>query len=350
MAAGLRHVKRHSDTFSAVQYAALSALVMIAVAACLSLGSVAVPLGEIVSALGKGIKGAAVLSAGERIILYVRLPRVLAVALTGASLSLCGVAMQGLLRNPLADGQTLGVSSGASLGAVLTIAFGFTIPGYALIGRTGISILFAFLSLVLIMSLAYRIDKQLSTNTIILIGIVFSMFAAALMSLILTFATEKLRDIIFWTMGSLAGADMSQVLLLAGAFFLVAVLLMRLRTELNAFAVGESNAQTIGVDVKRIKLTVLVLVSVLIGVTVAIGGTIGFVGLIVPHMARLLVGPNHRKLVPATMFLGAVFLLLADLVARTIASPVDIPIGVITSLAGAIVFLLLFWQRAGRAA
>ncbi|HHU11792.1 MAG TPA: iron ABC transporter permease [Clostridiaceae bacterium] len=334
------------DTFSAVQYIGMSMLVLAALILCLSLGSVSVPLRDVFTALQKGVQGGADLSTGENIVLHVRLPRVLAVTLVGAALSLCGVAMQGLLRNPLADGATLGVSAGASLGAVVTMAFGLSIPGVALFGRVGMAILFAFLSLILILALAYRLDSQLSTNSIILIGVVFSLFASALMSLILTFAAEKTRDIVFWTMGSLAGADLTQVLLLAAALLAAGGWLIRLRTELNAFAIGESNAHAVGVDVKRVKLLVLILVSILIGVTVAIGGTIGFVGLVVPHMGRLLVGPNHRKLMPATLFFGAVFLLIADLVARTIASPLQIPIGVITSLVGAVAFIFLFWRQA----
>lgn len=334
-----------SDRFSTAQYAGMIFLVLAALALCLSLGSVSIPLATIVQALGKLFAPPDMLSSLERIVIFVRLPRVLAVAVSGAALSLCGVAMQGLLRNPLADGSTLGVSSGASLGAVLTIAFGFNVPGFALFGRVGMAVLFAFLSLMLILSLAYRLDRQLSTNTIILIGIVYSMFAAALMSLVLAFAKDRVRDIVFWTMGSLAGADLTHVLLLSSALLIVSIVLFRLRTELNAFAIGESNAETIGVHVKTVKLTVLIAASILIGVTVAIGGTIGFVGLVVPHMARLVVGPNHHRLVPASLFVGAIFLLLADLVARTIVSPLELPIGVITSLVGAIVFVFLFWRQ-----
>lgn len=333
------------DRFSAVQYVGMILLVLAALAVCLSLGSVSISLDTIGKALGKFFSQADIESPLERIIVFVRLPRVLAVALSGAALSLCGVAMQGLLRNPLADGSTLGVSSGASLGAVLTIAFGFNVPGFALFGRVGMAVLFAFLSLVLILSLAYRLDRQLSTHTIILIGIVYSMFAAALMSLVLAIAKDRVRDIVFWTMGSLAGTDLPHVLLLAVSLIIVSIVLFRLRTELNAFAIGESNAETIGVNVRAVKLTVLIAASVLIGVTVAIGGTIGFVGLVVPHMVRLVVGPNHQRLVPASLFGGAIFLLFADLVARTIVSPLELPIGVITSLVGAVVFVFLFWRQ-----
>ncbi|MFR6376410.1 MAG: FecCD family ABC transporter permease [Oscillospiraceae bacterium] len=149
-----------------------------------------------------GERGAAGIS---NIIANVRLPRVLCVALTGASLSVCGAAMQGLLKNPLADGSTLGVSSGASLGAVISIAFGITLPGIPLAGTMSMAMLFAFLSLVVILGLAYRLDGSLSTGTIILIGVIYSMFVSSVLSLVITFAPDKVQSITFWTMGSLAG-------------------------------------------------------------------------------------------------------------------------------------------------
>ena len=273
-----------------------------------------------------------------------RLPRVVCVALTGASLSLCGAAMQGLLKNPLADGSTLGVSGGASLGAVLAIAFGVSVPGLPLAGTMGMAIAFAFASLVVILALAYRLDASLSTNTIILVGVVFSMFTSALTSLVITFAGEKVKTITFWTMGSLAGTDYTDALALGGALAVCGTALLRRARELNAFAVGEENARHVGVRVRRVKLTVLVCVSALVGVCVSIGGTIGFVGLVTPHMARMIVGPNHKKLLPASLFSGAIFLMLADLVSRVLLRPVELPIGVITSLAGSAAFVLIFYK------
>ena len=280
----------------------------------------------------------------KAIIWNVRLPRVINVALVGAALSLCGAAMQGLLRNPLADGSTLGVSSGASLGAVIALAFGVSIPGVPYGGVMVMAMVFAFGSLALILSLAYVLDRSLSTNSIILIGVIFSMFASSVMSLIITFAGDQVRTITFWTMGSLSGTNDTHARILSVALLLCGAVVLRYARELNAFAIGEDNARHIGVNVRRVKLVILVTVSVLIGVCVSIGGTIGFVGLVMPHMARMVAGPNHKRLLPASMFSGAIFLLLADLVARTLLSPIELSIGVVTSLVGAAAFVMIFYR------
>ncbi len=313
-----------------------------------SLGSVSVPLADTFDIIRRAVIGAPNDGAYHAIILSVRLPRVLCVALSGAALSLCGAAMQGLLRNPLADGSTMGVSSGASLGAAIAIWLGISIPGIPFAGTMIMAMLFAFLSLLLILSLAYALDRSFSTHTIILIGVIFSMFISSLMSLLITFAGERLRTITFWTMGSLSGSTYVNALTLLGALMVFGGLLLIRARELNAFAVGEENARNVGVNVKIVKLSVLIAVSALIGVCVSVGGTIGFIGLVTPHMTRMLVGPNHKKLLPASMFLGAVFLMLADLLARMLLSPLELPIGVVTSLIGSIVFVAIFY-RTGKA-
>lgn len=312
---------------------------------CVCVGSVPVPLGQTLRILLRAALGLAQEPGTAPVILLsVRLPRVLCVALAGASLSLCGAAMQGLLRNPLADGSTLGVSSGASLGAVLAIALNVTIPGVPYGGTVVLAMVFAFLSLALILSLAYALDRSLSTSGIILIGVIFSMFVSSLLNLIIAFAGEKLRSITFWTMGSFSGATYAHALLLAAALAVCGTALLLRAQELNAFAVGEDNARAIGVHVRGVKLSVLIAVSALIGVCVSVGGTIGFVGLVVPHMTRMLAGPDHKKLLPASMLGGAVFLLLCDLAARTLLSPVELPIGVVTSLIGSAVFVAVFYR------
>ena len=320
---------------------------------CVCVGSVSIPLGETVSVLWSALTGAETAAGMSRnIILNVRLPRVLNVALTGAVLSLCGAAMQGLLRNPLADGSTLGVSSGASLGAVIALAFGVSIPGVEAGGVMLLAMVFAFLSLALILSMAYVLDRSLATNSIILIGVIFSMFASSVMSLIISFAGDKVRTITFWTMGSLSGTGYAHTRILLAALLVCGGVILRCGRELNAFALGEDNARHIGVNVRRVKLVILVAVSALIGISVSVGGSIGFVGLVVPHMTRMLAGPNHRRLLPASMVFGAVFLMLADLAARTVLSPVELPIGVVTSLVGAAAFVAIFFKtrKAGRGA
>ena len=184
----------------------------------------------------------------------------------------------------------------------------------------------------------------MSTNSIILIGVIFSMFTSSAMNLIITFAGERARSIAFWTMGSLSGTNYSQSAILGGTLAVCGGIILRYGRELNAFAVGEDNARHVGVDVKHTKLIILITVSILIGVCVSIGGTISFVGLVTPHMVRMIVGPNHKRLLPACAFGGAVFLLLADLVARILLNPLELPIGVVTSLVGAVVFIFIFYR------
>lgn len=326
----------------------LPPVLLVTMLLCVCAGSVPLSPGETLQILWRGLTGTEAGGSGEAIILRVRLPRVLCVALTGASLSLCGAAMQGLLRNPLADGSTLGVSSGASLGAVLAIVLGIQFPGLPFAGTMVMAMLFAFGSLALILTLAYALDRSLATGTIILIGVVFSMFVSSLMNLLITFAGGKIKSITFWTLGSLSGSTYVNALTLLLALTVCGGVLLALGGALNAFALGEEQAQHLGVSVRQVKLTVMVAVSVLLGVCVSIGGTIGFVGLVIPHMVRLVLGPDHRRLLPASLLAGAVFLLLADLVGRTLLSPIELPIGVVTSLVGAVAFLMIFYRSRKR--
>jgi len=339
-----------AENFRAADYALFAVLTLVIFIVCVGVGSVNVPPGLTAEILWNAISGRPQPDASAAaIIIQTRLPRVLCVALVGASLSICGGAMQGLLKNPLADGTTLGVSSGASLGAVLAIAFGITVPGIPFAGTMVMAMLFAFLSLIIIISLAYRLDYTLSTNTIILLGIIFTMFISSIVSLVVTFAGERVKTITFWLMGSLAGSSYFDAAVLAVIGLICGAVLLSRARELNAFAIGEDNARHIGVDVKRVRLNVLISVAILIGACVSVSGVIGFVGLVTPHMVRMVCGPNHRRLLPATLFGGASFLMLADLAARTILSPRELPIGVVTSLIGAVLFLMIFFRmRRGR--
>ena len=336
-------MRRYHETFRLWEYLLFAVVTLAVLCLCVCIGSVRVPLGDTLAFFAAKLTGGALPEGLVSSIMPIRLPRVLCVALTGAALSRgCGDA--GTAQNPLADGSTLGVSSGASLGAVCAIAFGVTLPGFPFAGTMVMAILFAFGSLLVILGLSYKLDRSLSTNTIILIGVIFSMFVSSIMSIVITFAADKVQKITFWTMGSLSGSTYQNAAVLALALAVCGAVILLHAQILNAFAVGEDNARQIGVDVKRAKLVLLITVSVLIGVCVSIGGTIGFVGLVTPHMARMIVGPNHRRLLPAAMFGGAVFLMLADLVARTLLNPLELPIGVVTSFVGAIVFVVIFYQ------
>ena len=338
-------MKAISDRFSWRTYVLFMLALLAAMLLCICMGSVSIPLKDTLTAMWNTLWGLEVPQGiSKNIILNVRLPRVINVALVGAALSLCGAAMQGLLRNPLADGSTLGVSSGAALGAVIALAFGIGVPGVTHGGVMVMAMVFAFLSLVLILSLAYVLDRSLSTNSIILIGVIFSMFASSVINLIISFAEDHIKSITFWTMGSLSGTNFSHSRILVAAVLICGFIILRYARELNAFAIGEDNARHIGVNVKKVKLIVLITVSVLIGICVSISGSISFVGLVMPHMARMITGPNHKRLLPSSMFSGAIFLLLADLVARTLLSPIELSIGVVTSLVGAVAFVIIFYR------
>ena len=333
------------ERFAPLTYALLTAALLLAMILCVCVGSVPISLSDTVTAVWNALWGLPIpQTIAKNIILNVRLPRVLCVALSGASLSLCGAAMQGLLRNPLADGSTMGVSSGAALGAVIAMAAGFTLPGTGYGGVMVTAMAFAFGSLVLILSLAYALDHSLATHSIILIGVIFTMFISSIISLVVTFASDHTRSLNFWTLGSFSGVNYGQAKLLALALALCGGVILRYSHELNAFAVGEDNARHVGVNVKRVKLVILITVSALIGVCVSISGTVSFVGLVMPHIARMLVGPNHKRLLPASLFAGAIFLLLADLAARTLFSPIELSIGVVTSLVGAVAFVIIFYR------
>lgn len=338
------------DSFSTKGYVLFGGATLAVFFLCVCIGSVNISLRETIDAMIHTIFNMpAQKNVSESVIMLVRFPQVICAALEGASLALCGAAMQGLLQNPLADGTTVGVSSGASLGAVIAIALGANSAIVSGIGTTMMAMTFAFLSLLIIMTLVYRLDFSLATYTIILIGVIFSMFANSIISFITTFAGDHVKTIVFWTMGSMAGSSYGNALLLLAALALFGTMILIHGQELNAFAVGEANARHIGVNVKKVKFMVLIAVSGLIGVSVSVAGSIGFVGLVIPHITRMIVGPNHRRLLPATMFSGAIFLMLADLISRIALSPLVLPIGVITSFVGSIVFVYIFYiTRRGR--
>ncbi|MDR2855790.1 MAG: iron ABC transporter permease [Methanomicrobiales archaeon] len=336
-------MKHKKEGFGAPAYLFFILVTGITCVLCVCIGSVTIPIADTLLVIWNTIWNLPIPEGiAHSIIVSVRIPRAICVALVGASLALCGAAMQGLLRNPLADGSTLGVSSGAALGACIAITFGITIPWLPRGGAMFMAILFAFISLILVLSLAYNIDFSLSTNTIILIGVIFTMFMNSIIALVITFAGEKIRHIMFWTLGSLSGTNYTDAMLLTVSLVICGAILLSHARELNAFAIGEQNARHVGVNVGRIKIIIMVCVSILIGVSVSIGGTIAFVGLVIPHMTRMIVGPNHKRLLVTSLFFGAVFLMLADLVSRILLSPLELPIGVVTSFVGSIVFVYIF--------
>lgn len=288
----------------------------------------------------------------EMIIWNIRLPRVLLAFCIGASLALAGAAFQGLLRNPLADPYTIGVSSGASLGAVLVLFFQVTIVGLGRFTLPVAAILFGLISLLIVFGLVRLSSKSLAIETIILAGIIVSAFIGSLVSLIISLSDrESMTQIIYWLYGSVGMRGWSHIQLILPFMLIGSFILIFYYRELNALALGEEAADHIGVDVKKGKTFILIGASLLTGAAVAVSGSIGFVGLVIPHLVRLVTGPNHRHVLPLSLFIGGAFLILADLMARTIIAPKELPIGVITALIGAPVFaILLIRERIGRGA
>jgi len=272
----------------------------------------------------------------DAIIWELRLPRVLTAAAVGAGLALCGAVMQALTRNPLADPYLLGLSSGASLGAV-----SFLLLGAALLMPLG-----AFLGAGGAMALTLLVTQLLGGATptrAILAGISISALAAAGTSLLIFLSAtgDSYREILSWLMGSLSGVVWSEALLVLVTLALAGPPILLSGRSLDAFAFGDTAAATLGVDVARLRRLLLCGTALLTGVLVAVGGAIGFVGLIVPHLVRLMVGARHRVLLPVSMLLGACFMIWTDTAARTLFAPRELPVGIITALLGAPIFLLV---------
>jgi iron complex transport system permease protein len=326
----------------------LSLVVLLAVAATLgvSIGSVHLPVADVwsvvASRLGLPVEGPG--GSTETIVWTVRTPRVALAAVVGAGLAVVGATLQATVRNPIADPYLLGISSGASVGAVAVIAFG---AGAALgiWALTAAAFLGAATAALLVVVLAA--GRALTPLRVVLTGTAVAYAASALASLLIYRApnADAVRSIIFWLLGSLAGASWpklapSAVVVIGGT----AVLWAHGR-HLNALLAGDDTAAALGIDVDRLRQRLVVLTSLLTAAVVAVSGVIGFVGLLLPHGARFLVGHDHRRLLPVAALLGATFLVLVDLVARTLASPEEIPIGIITAGIGAPFFLWALHRR-----
>lgn len=336
-----------------IAYTLASAFLIFAMLLGISVGTVSVPMVSIIKIIGADIFPFLSLDGVDpmhaNIVQNIRLPRVILAGLVGASLAIAGAAFQGLLRNPLADPYTLGVSSGASVGAVLTIFMQISIPFVGSFTLPLLSIVFALITIVLVLGFARRVDKAMKVETIILTGVIFSSFLGALISLMIALTGDELRQIVSWLLGSVSMRGWAYIKIILPFFILGSLLLMINGKELNAMSFGEDRAQYLGVDVQKRKLMVLTAGSILTGAAVAVSGTIGFVGLVIPHITRRLWGPDHKHLLPLSILTGSGFLIIADLVARTIISPVELPIGVITALIGAPVFAgILMKRRRGR--
>lgn len=330
-------------------YTISASFLIVAILLGISIGTVSVPVMEIIKIIGAEIfrmsPNGNIDPMYTNIVLNIRLPRVLLACLVGASLAIAGAAFQGLLRNPLADPYTLGVSSGASVGAVITLFFGLSFPFAGPFTLPLLSILFSFITIFAVLLFARKIERSMKVETIILTGIIFSSFLGALISLMIALTGEELRQIIGWLLGSVSMRGWDYIKLILPFFIIGSILLLVNSQELNAMSFGEERAKHIGVNVQKRKMMILIAGSILTGSAVAVSGTIGFVGLVIPHLTRMLWGPDHKHLLPLSILTGGGFLILADLVARTIISPTELPIGVITAIIGAPVFAIILMNR-----
>jgi iron complex transport system permease protein len=288
----------------------------------------------------------------ELIVTGFRLPRIFLAILTGASLAVAGVVMQGLLRNPLVSPFTLGLSSAASFGAAVAIVIGPGILGAWFMMSNDLFIIFmAFLSGWLSMLLVYGISRSRGTgqSTLILAGVVIGyLFQAGVMALKYMTNNDKLRDIVVWLMGGMWGASWNAVLILLPLCLVSFILLERMSWDLNALAAGDDVAKNLGIDVGRFRLTGLMISTFAASCCLAFTGIIGFIGLMAPHICRMFIGNDHRYLIPCSALTGAAILLISDTAARTIMSPVEIPVGIIMYITGGIFFLFLILRARGR--
>jgi len=281
------------------------------------------------------------------IILRIRLPRIILAGLAGFSLALGGVVFQALLRNPLADPFILGVSSGSAFGAIIGIVLGFTFSaGIPLMSFAG-----ALLTVYLVLAIGTR-RMGMESSTILLTGVILNAFFTAVIMFFISIATDsRLHTMLFWLYGDLSQTRYASLIILTPALIVTSVILFSFSRELNLITTGEEIALQLGVDVEKAKKTCLVLVSLVIGLVVSFSGLIGFVGLIVPHLARMAFGSDHRLLLPVASLGGATFLIAADTLARLLISPSELPVGVITAFMGAPFFLYLLrvkgsqWSR-----
>ena len=285
----------------------------------------------------------------KTILFDIRLPRICLAILIGAILAISGAVMQGLFRNPLAAPSLIGVSSGASVGAsVVIVLAGAWLQSNTALGLSLVAV-GAFIGSFLVTVLVYRLSTSAlgtSVTTMLLAGIAVSALAGAVSGLLSYYAdNEMLRQISIWQMGNLSTANWQRVLVLTVVAILVLSLFPRESKSLNALLLGESEARHLGIDVQQVKRKLILLTTLGIGTAVAIGGMIGFVGLIVPHIVRLLIGPDHRWLLPASALAGGVLLLLADTIARIIIAPTELPTGILTAILGAPFFIMLLVQK-----
>ena len=341
------HTKLNLTTRLVKYCGVLLLLLAAAVVLSASVGAVMVPPAQVAKVIINHLFGGhyAVPEAIDRIVWQIHIPRMLLGALVGMTLAIAGAVLQGLLLNPLADPYMIGVSSGAAVGAGIAIILGLSgiLAGF---GVPVFAFIFALLSVMAVYMLARR-QGQVSVLSFILAGVVVGSFMWAMLTFLMTVASQNLETIVFWTMGSFAGSDPWGRVLVVLPFAVVgSFVLYAYARDLNLFALGDESARYMGLEVEKLKRILIGIVTLMTAAAVSVSGTIGFLGLMAPHITRRLVGPDHRILLPCSALLGAIFMMAADALARTVMAPSEIPVGVITALLGAPFFLYLL-RKAG---
>lgn len=327
---------------------AVAAIAVIIVGVCA--GSVFVPPSDVLKIFGNALFGMGlegVPDSSVSIIMTIRFPRVLLGFLTGAALSICGTAVQSVLRNPLASPFTLGVSGGASLGAGIVIACELTFLGRFTLPAAGL--VFGVASMFLMVAFASKIDRTLQGSTIVLTGMVLSLFVNGIVSVMANAKDEKYKQIMKWQTGSFSGRKWEYVIILAAVLAVCLAYFLIKSRELDLLTFGDEQAQSAGVSTRREKALILLVTAVLSGTAVAFAGVIGFIDLISPHVARRFFGAEHKLLIPMSALIGGTFMVLCDLAARTVIPPNELPVGVVTSLIGAPFFAWVFFKRRANA-
>ncbi|MEI7885254.1 MAG: iron ABC transporter permease [Clostridia bacterium] len=279
------------------------------------------------------------------IVWNLRLPRTLLAFIVGGALAVSGTVMQSVLRNPLASSYTLGVSSGASVGAAFVIVTGFSIPILGIFTLPFVGLLAGLLTVYVAVKFAARMDTKMENNTIILVGMVFSLFINAILTLIMSISKEHLAQLTFWQLGSFSLKEWTDIAVLFPIVLVGITLIMRYTKEMDILTFGEEQAFSMGIDVSKLKWLLLGLAAALTGSAISFVGVIGFIDLIAPHVVRRIFGSAHSIVIPMSMLFGGAFMVICDLIARTIISPSELPVGAITALVGAPFFAYIYFSK-----
>ncbi|WP_178020732.1 iron ABC transporter permease [uncultured Paenibacillus sp.] len=317
---------------------------------CVGIGSVYVPAGDIAAILLHRLPGLGRLitpdwsTAAEQIVVQVRLPRVLLGMLVGASLAVAGAGFQGVLRNPLADPFTLGVSSGSAIGAAVLIFFGWQFSLLGIFTLPMVAFVTGAVTLWIVIWLA-RENGRLPIESLVLSGVVMQSFLGAVVSFLTAMSKKTINEIYYWTMGSLSLRGWSYTAILLPYLLVGALFLWSRAKHLNLLTLGERQASHSGMAVERTKLAVLLVATLMTAAAVSVSGVIGFVGLVVPHMVRLITGPDYRLIIPLSALGGGIFMMWSDLAARSLLAPTEIPLGIVTAFVGAPFFGYLLYRK-----